>query len=69
MSLDKAIQHHKEHRKHYYGSKAFDRTCCNHGTCEVCHENRLFSSTKRLMSANDKLKDEHLETKKNENNI
>ena len=40
MSLDKAIEHGKEMRKPYRGSKAFDYTCRNHGTCEWCAENR-----------------------------
>ena len=41
MSLDKAILHHKEHRKPYRGAKAVDRTCRNHGSCEYCKGNRL----------------------------
>ena len=40
MSLDKAIEHGKEHRKEYRGSKAIDKTCRNHGGCEWCEENR-----------------------------
>ena len=40
MSLDKAIEHGKEHRKPYYGSKAFDPSCRNHGGCPWCEENR-----------------------------
>ena len=40
MSLDKAIEHGKERRKPYYGSKAFDYTCRNHGSCQWCVENR-----------------------------
>lgn len=31
MSLDKAIQHGKEHRKPYRGAKAIDPWCRNHG--------------------------------------
>ena len=34
MSLDKAIKNGKEHRKECYGSKAFDCTCRNHGSCK-----------------------------------
>lgn len=41
MSLDKGIMHNKEHRKEYRGTKAFDKTCRNHGTCPWCLENRL----------------------------
>ena len=40
MALDKAIRSGKEHRKEYYGSKSFDRTCRNHGSCSWCEENR-----------------------------
>ena len=40
MSLDKAIEHGKEKRKQYRGSKAIDCTCRNHGSCEWCRENR-----------------------------
>lgn len=40
MSLDKAIEHGKEKRKPYRGSKAIDRTCCNHGSCLWCVRNR-----------------------------
>ena len=57
MSLDKAIEHKKEKRKPYYGSKAIDRTCCNHGTCGVCEGNRLYKNTKRLQSMKDKMRD------------
>lgn len=44
MSLNKAIEHGKEHRKPYRGSKAIDPTCRNHGTCDWCKENRLHKS-------------------------
>jgi hypothetical protein len=40
MSLDKAIEHHKEKRQMYRGSKAIDYTCRNHGSCEWCRQNR-----------------------------
>lgn len=40
MALDKAIEHGKEHRKPYRGSKAIDPTCRNHGGCPWCEENR-----------------------------
>ena len=41
MSLDKAIQYGKEHRKQYYGAKAIDKTCRCNGTCEYCKASRL----------------------------
>ena len=40
MSMDKAIQHGKEHRKPYRGGKAVSKRCRNHGGCEWCEENR-----------------------------
>ena len=44
MSLDKAIEHGKEKRKPYTGSKAISQRCRNHGDCDWCKENRLHSS-------------------------
>lgn len=44
--LDKAIEHNKEHRKPYRGSKVFDRTCRNHGGCNWCKDNRLYRTNK-----------------------
>jgi hypothetical protein len=29
-------------RKSYTGSKSFDRTCRNHGSCDYCKDNRTF---------------------------
>ena len=40
MSLDKAIEHGKEKRKPYRGSKKIDGTCRNHGSCKWCERNR-----------------------------
>jgi len=48
MSLDKAIQHNKEHRKQYRGSKAIDCTCRNHGSCDWCKENRIIRTLKEI---------------------
>ena len=47
MSLDKAINSGKEHRKHYHGSKAFDTTCRNHGSCPWCQGNRKHKADKQ----------------------
>lgn len=48
MSLDKAIEHGKEKRKSYYGRKAdYGKNCRNHGSCERCKGDRLYSSRKR----------------------
>ena len=48
MSLDKAIEHGKEHRKPYRGSKVIDPSCRNHGGCPWCEGNRLYSAKKEL---------------------
>ena len=42
MSLDKAIEHGKEHRKQYYKiCEAVDKQCRPHGGCEWCKSNRI----------------------------
>lgn len=51
MSFLKAIESGKEHRKSYRGSKVFDKTCRNHGTCAYCKGNRLHNGTKRVKEA------------------
>lgn len=40
MSLHKAIYHGKEKRKAFRGSKRFDHSCRNHGSCSYCADNR-----------------------------
>lgn len=54
MSLDKAIQHNKEHRKKYYGAKSIDPTCRNHGGCPTCLSNRMHKN--RIKDERDKVK-------------
>lgn len=58
MSLDMSIEHRKEKRKPYHGSKRFDRTCRNHGSCDYCKGNRLYSSKKRRDAIEAQLKGE-----------
>ena len=41
MSFDKAIEHNKEHRKPYRGSKAIAGSCRCHGGCPYCLSNRI----------------------------
>lgn len=53
MSFEKAIEHGKEKRKPYYGSKRIDPTCRNHGSCPYCAKGGKYSSNKRK----EKLKD------------
>ena len=55
--LDKAIEHGKEHRKPYKGSKAVDRTCRNHGSCDWCRENRTYQQLKAEEAAEDAIED------------
>ena len=57
MSLNKAIASGKEKRKPYRGSKAFDHTCRNHGTCGWCMMNRLHKNIQREVVAKEKLKE------------
>jgi hypothetical protein len=57
MSLNKAIFHKKEHRKEYYGSKAIDRSCRNHGGCSWCEENRKYKYLKESQKTLDKMKE------------
>lgn len=57
MSLDKAIKNGKEHRKEYYGSKAIDRSCRNHGGCPWCEENRQYKNLKRMQAMIDRMKE------------
>lgn len=58
MSLDKAIEHGKEHRVQYGTKnqpycKAVDKTCRNHGACPWCEGNRTYSNRKRKMKGKD----------------
>ena len=55
--LNKAIEHGKERRKPYRGSKAFDKTWRNHGGCDWCRENRLHKFKKEEEKTLDKLKE------------
>lgn len=57
MSLDKAIEYGKEKRKPYRGSKAIDRTCCNHGSCGICEGNRLYQRNKLEQKFKQRIKD------------
>ena len=50
MSMEKAIASGKEHRKKYRGTKAFDCSCRNHGTCDYCKGNRLYKFNKKIQT-------------------
>jgi len=61
VSLEKAIAHGKEHRKGYYRSQSFDKSCRPHGgkahgkanQCPWCLRNRMHSTNKRMPSYDD----------------
>lgn len=51
MSLDKGIEHGKERRRQYNGSKRFDRSCRTGGNCDRCRDGRQYNGKKRELSA------------------
>ena len=57
MSLNKSIEHGKEHRKPYRGAKAVDSTCRNHGGCDWCKGNRMYRNDKQNLKIEQKIKD------------
>lgn len=61
MSLDKAIEHGKEKRKPYYGAKAVDPSCRNHGSDPWDEHNRRISE----ITNNERLDQEEKEYRKN----
>lgn len=50
MSLLKAIEHGKEHRRPYRGNKHYFADCRNHGGCSFCLDNRMHSTRKRIIA-------------------
>ena len=57
MSMEKAIEHKKEKREQYRGSKSFDVSCRNHGGCGYCEGNRKYQFTKLIQKSKDMMKD------------
>lgn len=55
--LSRGIKSGKEHRKEYRGAKAIDCSCRNHGTCEWCKNNRLYTSNREAEAAEQKYKE------------
>ena len=55
MSLEKAIRYKKENRKQYKGSKDYDRSCRNHGSCEYCRMNREYKNLRKMQESIDKI--------------
>ena len=60
MSLDKAVFYGKEHRKPYKGAKAVCQNCRNHGDCDYCKGNRLYSVNKALEKTEQMMKEMHI---------
>lgn len=48
--LDKAIEHGREHRRPYYRSGRFDKSCRPHGGCPWCIGNRMHAIRVREMT-------------------
>lgn len=44
-------------KKIYYGSKAIDATCRNHGSCIYCRDNRLFNRKKKELAVKQALEE------------
>lgn len=57
MSLDKAIEHGKEHRKKYTGAKAICCSCRNHGGCSWCEGNRKNKYVVKEMAMRERIKE------------
>lgn len=61
MSLDKAIEYGKEHRKEYQGGKAIDKSCRNHGGCVWCENNRRHKYLKKIQETISDIEEEETE--------
>ena len=57
MTLDKAIEHNKEHRKPYRGEKAVDPSCRNHGDDDWARDNRLHQRLRAEQIAIEKIEE------------
>ena len=53
MALEKAIEYGKEQRKPYRDSKAADKQCRNHGSCDYCKGNRTYKNKKKGVENNE----------------
>lgn len=55
----KAIFYKKEKRREYRGSKAFDCSCRNHGSCPWCQANRLHKFVISKLRKSDSKEDDY----------
>ena len=53
MSFDNHYPQRKDWRKPYRKSKAFDRSCRPHGSCDWCKNNRLHKNARRGLRPKD----------------
>lgn len=51
MGLHKAISAGRERRRPYRGSRAWDRTCRNHGSCGYCRGARTYQRRRVELTA------------------
>lgn len=58
MSLDQSINHGHDHRKPYYGVKAIDKSCRNHGSDDWALGDRMHKHAKREQAMEDRERDE-----------
>jgi hypothetical protein len=54
--LDKGIEHNKEFRRPYRGSKRSDFSCRNHGGCPRCYNDFTLSKRKLKQRIKEELK-------------
>lgn len=57
MSMNKAIEHGKEHRKPYRRAQAVDTTCRNHGSCIYCQRNRMHRTIRELERTDEEMQE------------
>jgi hypothetical protein len=55
MAFDNDYPNRKDRIKPYRKSKAFDRTCRNHGSCAYCRLGRLHNHKKRELGAKEQI--------------
>jgi hypothetical protein len=57
VSFDKYYPKRKDHRKPYYKSGRFDRSCRPGGNCPWCKRNRLFKLLREKENVNNAIKE------------
>lgn len=57
MSFDTNYPNRKDWRKPLRKSKAFDRSCRNHGSCDWCKSNRTYSARKWAWLSDQEIKE------------